>query len=163
VNQVDPKQTTMIDTHIQQQPDNAARLAIERHSQKLVIAFVVTGLFFMLLPGTFLGMWNLIDISREYTAGGLDPAWIQAHGQAQIFGWVGSFMLGIWFYSLTKMQGTLNFLVRLGWGGVLLMDFGSYPPLGLWHHGLALENWASSLRSDGTGSILSIRPLLTSA
>jgi hypothetical protein len=60
-------------------------------------------------------VWNLIDISREHTAASLSPAWLQAHGQAQIFGWIGSFILGIGFYSLTKMQSTLRFPVRLGW------------------------------------------------
>ena len=28
--------------------------------QKLLAAYVVTGLMFLLLPGTFLGVWNLI-------------------------------------------------------------------------------------------------------
>ncbi len=57
----------------------------------------------MLLPGTFVGVWNLIGISRRQALNALSPAWLQAHGQAQIFGWVGSFILGIAVYSLTKM------------------------------------------------------------
>jgi hypothetical protein len=66
----------------------------------------------MLLPGTFLGVWNLIGISRLHTLESLSPAWLQAHGQAQLFGWIGSFILGIGFYSLTKMQSTLVFPAR---------------------------------------------------
>jgi uncharacterized protein involved in response to NO len=128
----------MKETSIQRQPDNASRLAMERHSQKLAIAFIVTGLFFMLLPGTFLGMWNLIDISREHTVGSLDPAWLQAHGQAQIFGWVGSFILGIGFYSLTKMQGTLNFPVRLGWVAYYLWTLGA---MLRWAGGITAWHW----------------------
>ena len=31
--------------------------------QRLVTVYIVTGLLFMLLPGTFLGVWNLISIS----------------------------------------------------------------------------------------------------
>ncbi len=88
---------------------------VESLSQRLVIAFTVTGLFFMLLPGTFLGVWNLIGIAQDRTLASIAPAWIQAHGQAQIFGWIGSFILGIGFYSLTKMQSLRNFPVRSGW------------------------------------------------
>src|SRR5215469_12742868 len=83
-----------------------ARIEMERQSQRLVTAFIVSGLVFMLLPGTFLGVWNLIGISEQHQATALSPAWLQAHGQAQIFGWIGSFIIGIGFYSLTKMQST---------------------------------------------------------
>ncbi|MEO6828528.1 MAG: NnrS family protein, partial [Acidobacteriaceae bacterium] len=76
---------------------------------------IATGILFMLLPGTFLGVWNLIGISQQHTLGSISPAWLQAHGQAQVFGWVGSFIIGIGFYSLTKMQSTLAFPVRAGW------------------------------------------------
>jgi len=82
--------------------------AIKRHEaalQRSVTAWIVTGLLFLLLPGTFLGAWNLIAISSLHGAQHLDPAWIQAHGHAQIFGWIGSFILGIGFYSLSKMGG----------------------------------------------------------
>ncbi len=30
---------------------------------RLLMAFISTGLLFMLLPGTFLGVWNLLQIS----------------------------------------------------------------------------------------------------
>ncbi len=101
---------------------------MERHSQRLVTAFIASGMLFMLLPGTFLGVWNLIGISQQRTLSSLSPAWLQAHGQAQIYGWVGSFILGIGFYSLTKMQSTLRFPVRAGWTS-----------WGLWTLGIALR------------------------
>lgn len=88
----------IIDAH------DAARISGERHSQRVVTAFIVSGLIFMLLPGTFLGVWNLISISQGHRTESISQAWIQAHGQAQIFGWIGSFILGIGFYSLTKMK-----------------------------------------------------------
>lgn len=91
------------------------RIRAERQSQTLVEAFWASGLFFLLLPGTFLGVWNLIGISRHEALTALSPAWLQAHGQAQVFGWVGSFILGIGFYSLTKMQTTRTFPVGKGW------------------------------------------------
>lgn len=114
--------------HTEEQPANSARIAMEQHSQWLVTAFIGSGMFFMLLPGTFLGVWNLIGISQQRTLSTLSPAWIQAHGQAQVFGWIGSFILGIGFYSLTKMQSTLTFPVRAGWTA-----------WGLWTLGIALR------------------------
>ena len=111
-----------------EQSANRARIAIERQSQRLVTAFIVSGMLFMLLPGTFLGVWNLIGISQQRTLGSLSQAWLQAHGQAQIFGWIGSFILGIGFYSLTKMQSTLEFPVRAAWTA-----------WGLWTLGVALR------------------------
>jgi hypothetical protein len=47
------------------------------------------------LPGTLLGVWNLIAIAAQRTRTAASAAWIQAHGQAQLFGWVGTFRLGI--------------------------------------------------------------------
>jgi hypothetical protein len=66
--------------------------------QRALIAFIVAGLLFMLLPGTFLGVSNLVSISNRHPLESLSPAWLQAHGHAQIFGWIGTFILGIGFY-----------------------------------------------------------------
>jgi hypothetical protein len=93
-------------------------LGMQKHEaalQKEVTAWILSGAFFMLLPGTFLGAWNLIAISEHHTAASLDPSWLQAHGHAQIFGWIGSFILGIGFYSLSKMSGAGRFAVNRAW------------------------------------------------
>lgn len=87
----------------------------ERQLQRALIAYIVTGLFFMLLPGTFLGVWNLISISSRHALESLFPAWLQAHGHAQIFGWIGTFILGIGFYSLSKMGKLPPFAVWRAW------------------------------------------------
>lgn len=105
----------------------------ERQSQKLVAAFVLTGLVFMLLPGTFLGVWNLLSISQSRTAASLSPAWMQAHGHAQIFGWIGSFIMGIGLYSLKKMQRSEPFPIWQGWAC-----------LALWTTGVLLR-WATNV------------------
>ena len=83
--------------------------------QRLVTAYILAGLLFMLLPGTFLGVWNLLSISNTHTVASLSPAWLQAHGHAQIFGWLGTFILGIGFYSLSKMGNLPPFAVSRGW------------------------------------------------
>jgi hypothetical protein len=92
--------------------------AIRKHEsalQRSVTAWIAAGLFFMLLPGTLLGAWNLIAISGRHSAADIDPSWIQAHGHAQIFGWIGSFILGIGFYSLSKMGKLERIAVSRSW------------------------------------------------
>src|SRR6516164_388628 len=83
--------------------------------ERVLKAFIATGLLFMLLPGTFLGVWNLISISSEHSLSSLSAAWIQAHGHAQIFGWIGTFIIGIGYYSLSKMGAIAPFAVSRGW------------------------------------------------
>jgi uncharacterized protein involved in response to NO len=78
--------------------------AAEEALSRLLMAFVTTGLIFMVFPGTFLGVWNLLQISGRESGASISPAWLQAHGHAQVFGWVGSFILGIGFYSIPKMR-----------------------------------------------------------
>src|SRR5512142_1408085 len=87
----------------------------ERALSRMVMTYIVTGLFFMLLPGTFLGVWNLISISSKHAAQSVSDAWIQAHGQAQVFGWIGTFILGIGFYSIPKMRRAQAFAMWEAW------------------------------------------------
>lgn len=108
-------------------------VAREKQLQKLVTAFICTGLAFLALPGTFLGVWNLIAISSHRSAHTLSPAWIQAHGHAQIFGWIGCFVIGIGFYSLSKMGRIMPFAVVRGWQS-----------WGLWTLGIAAR-WATGV------------------
>jgi hypothetical protein len=61
--------------------------ARETTLSRLLMLYISTGLLFMLLPGTFLGVWNLLAISSHRAADSVSRAWIQAHGHAQIFGW----------------------------------------------------------------------------
>jgi hypothetical protein len=94
---------------------NATR---EAALSRLLLLYIGSGLFFMLLPGTFLGVWNLLAISSHRAAGSISAAWIQAHGHAQIFGWIGSFILGIGFYSLPKLRRAHAFglsVVGIAW------------------------------------------------
>jgi uncharacterized protein involved in response to NO len=75
------------------------------------------------LPGTFLGVWNLISISGHRGAT-ISASWIQAHGHAQIFGWIGTFILGIGFYSIPKIAGRAAQLSSSGWAAWLLWTVG---------------------------------------
>src|ERR1039458_7597593 len=76
-----------------------AIVARERQKSLMLRAWILSGLFFMALPGTLLGFSNLMAISAHHGLGSLPAAWIEGHGHAQVFGWIGSFILGIGFYS----------------------------------------------------------------
>ncbi|HKE20987.1 MAG TPA: NnrS family protein [Bryobacteraceae bacterium] len=100
--------------------DAAAKPALsdplpERRLARLLAAYVVTGLFFMTLPGTVLGVWNLVGISSGKQLAAVSAAWIQAHGHAQFFGWVGTFIIGISLYTLPKFRGSACRSVPAGW------------------------------------------------
>jgi hypothetical protein len=71
----------------------------ERQKSLMLRAWILSGLFFMALPGTLLGFSNLMAISAHHGLGSLPAAWMEGHGHAQMFGWMGSFILGIGFYS----------------------------------------------------------------
>ena len=77
----------------------AAIIRRERQKSLMLRAWILSGLFFMALPGTLLGFSNLMAIATHHGLGALPAAWIQGHGHAQVFGWIGSFILGIGFYS----------------------------------------------------------------
>jgi hypothetical protein len=91
-------------------PDEIFDRAKSREIQlsRLLVFYIVGGLLFMLLPGTFLGVWNLVSISGRRAADSISPAWIQAHGHAQVLGWIGSFILGIGYYSIPKLRGGMK-------------------------------------------------------
>src|SRR5512146_403401 len=90
--------------------------AREKALSRLLMAFISAGLAFMLLPGTFLGVWNLVSITSRHAADSVPSAWMQAHGHAQIFGWIGSFILGIGFYSIPKLRRAAQpFVLWMAW------------------------------------------------
>lgn len=129
-------------------PDDSARILGERHSQQVTTAFILAGLIFMLLPGTFLGVWNLLSISATHGPESVPQAWLQAHGQAQIFGWIGSFILGIGFYSLTKMRSTRAFPTSAAWTA-----------WALWITGVLLR-WLGGVTSDAWRTLFPVSAAL---
>ncbi|HKV99767.1 MAG TPA: NnrS family protein [Vicinamibacterales bacterium] len=99
-------------------------LTPERSRSRLLVTFIGTGLAFMLIPGTFLGVWNLVQISGRESVSLVSPAWLQAHGHAQIFGWIGSFILGIGFYSLPASRQQAASGLRQAWMAWLVWTAG---------------------------------------
>ena len=98
--------------------------AREVQLSRMLVAYIAMGLFFMLLPGTFLGVWNLIAISSHRSFETVSPAWIQAHGHAQVFGWIGSFILGIGYYSIPKLRRMKPFALWAPWTSLLMWSSG---------------------------------------
>lgn len=105
--------------------------APERRASRALAAFIMTGLGFMTFPGTLLGVWNLLRISSHQAGAAAATTWIQAHGQAQLFGWVGSFIFGISLYLLPKFQHRT------------LKNFGAvWTVWAMWTLGVSLRWWA---------------------
>ena len=98
--------------------------ARETTLSRLLMLYISTGLLFMLLPGTFLGVWNLLAISSHHAADSVSAGWIQAHGHAQIFGWIGTFILGIGFYSIPKLRRLNSFALSVVWSSWALWTTG---------------------------------------
>jgi hypothetical protein len=107
-------------------PEYVFQMALAREVglSRLLVAYISTGIAFMLLPGTFLGVWNLISISSKQAATSVSASWLQAHGHAQVFGWIGSFILGIGFYSIPKLLRAPGFALWRGWTCWVLWNTG---------------------------------------
>ena len=113
---------------------------------RVLIAYVITGMVFMLLPGTFLGVWNLLSISSRHSPDSLSPGWVQAHGHAQVFGWIGTFILGIGFYSIPKLRKGARRQISGAWICLLLWALGAAMR---WAAGSYEWNWRLLLPLSG--------------
>lgn len=95
----------------------------DRGLSRMLIVYIATGLLFMLLPGTFFGVVNLLTISATHTPRAADAGWVQAHGHAQIFGWLGTFILGIGYYAIPRLR-LAAWSPRAAWATYLLWTAG---------------------------------------
>ena len=121
-----PMITAKSERHSSLSPAQIMEIARAREASlsRLLMAYISSGLVFMLLPGTFLGVWNLLQISGRESAGSISPAWLQAHGHAQVFGWIGSFILGIGFYSIPKLRGATKPAFGAAWACWVMWTIG---------------------------------------
>jgi len=110
----------------------------ERGLSRLLVAYVSAGLVFMVFPGTWIGVWNLFFITGARSADAAYTGWVQAHGHAQVFGWIGSFILGIGFYSIPKLRRLPWFPLSMAWICWILWTTGI---LLRWASGLWTWNW----------------------
>lgn len=135
------------------------KLTIANEEKKTVMlrVWILSGLFFMALPGTLLGFSNLMAISAHHGLGAMSHAWMEGHGHAQVFGWIGSFVLGIGFYSQpARGRSVLRIPLTtfLLWtSGVLLRWVGNIYE---WH-------WRSLLTVSATFELLAVLLFLSAA
>ena len=116
------------------------------HPERLLAAFIGAGLWFLVLPGTFLGVWNLLTIAHHRSALAPPSAWLQAHGQAQVFGWVGSFIFGISLILLPKLRRRPPIPAQLGWTIWWLWTLGV---MGHWWAVVTGQDWRLLLPLSG--------------
>jgi uncharacterized protein involved in response to NO len=95
---------------------------------RMLRVYVATGLAFM-LPGTFVGLTMLLKISAAHGASAADAGWVQAHGHAQVFGWLGTFILGIGYYTIPRLRRAA------------FSHTAAWTTYGLWTAGVAMR-WA---------------------
>src|SRR5690242_19229166 len=91
---------------------------------RLLKVYVFAGLFFLVLPGPPPGAWNLLQVREPGALGAVSAAWLQAHGHAQVFGWIGCFILGIGFQSLPTLRTPGATSTRIAWTSLLLWTAG---------------------------------------
>jgi hypothetical protein len=123
----------------------------ERRLTRLLAAFVASGLFFMVLPGVVLAVGNLIGVSALQGTESIPAAWIQANGHARLFGWVGSFLIGICLYAVPKCLGGLPGSRRVGW---TMWALWSGAVLGHWAVGMRPWHWKAVLVASSLVELL---------
>jgi len=135
---------------------NRETLVRERNKSWMLRAWILSGIFFMALPGTLLGFSNLMAISAHHGLGSMSPAWMEGHGHAQMYGWIGSFILGIGFYSQPVRKSGLRVpMICFGlWtAGVLLRWVGNIYE---WH-------WRSLLLGSSAAELVAVLLFLSAA
>jgi hypothetical protein len=138
-------------------PPDYADPAPERRAARMLAAFILTGLCFLALPGTLLGVWNLLSIAEHHTGTGVSNAWIQAHGHAQLFGWVGTFILGISLYVLPKFRGRPLKRFGLAWAIWALWTAGV---TWRWWAGVSAQAWRPALVVSGAFELVALALVL---
>jgi uncharacterized protein involved in response to NO len=138
-------------------PSDYADPAPERRAARMLAAFILTGLCFLALPGTLLGVWNLLSIAGHHASGTASIAWIQAHGQAQLFGWVGTFILGISLYALPKFRGRPLRRFRTAWAVWGLWTTGV---TWRWWAGVSAQAWRAALVVSGALELVALALVL---
>lgn len=84
--------------------------ATEAHARGHFQGFFLAGIAIALTLGAVWGAWLLlrIAVTGSFTAVGIHP--VNAHGHAQILGWVGLFVMGFAYHMFPRFKGT-----KLAW------------------------------------------------
>lgn len=90
-------------------------LAFEKKLARLHRAFIRAAIALTLSFGTAWGVHILAKIALRQSFAAPDYAGTQAHGHAQIYGWVGLFILGVAYFSVPKMMNARLQRLWSGW------------------------------------------------
>ena len=99
-------------------------LAFEKRLATLYKTYIRAAILITLTFGTAWGAHILGVIARRQSFDAPDYAGTQAHGHAQIYGWVGLFILGVAYFSLPKILNTRLRSLLPGWTVFALMTSG---------------------------------------
>jgi len=103
--------------------------------------FFLAGILVILTAGALWGAFLLWQISRGESFTGVSIFDVNAHGHAQIFGWVGLFIMGFAYQAFPRMWNTTLAYSHLAISAFLLMLLGiTFSTLGIWsaeRHALA--------------------------
>lgn len=108
VHQVDPDQLLRELNAIveENQSDGQVQAEATRPEPDIYRAFVRTAVIIALTVGCGLGAINLAAMAFGRSIGTTWIAITQAHGHAQIFGWVGLFIMGVAYHVLPRLKAT---------------------------------------------------------
>jgi len=106
------------------QPGAAEATDDEKASSGLYKPFVRAALVATLTLGTAWGAALLTEIASGRSFAGPSQAHIQAHGHAQLYGWVGLFIVGVAYYALPRFKNYPLRRLRLAKGTFFLFAAG---------------------------------------
>src|SRR5208283_901936 len=96
----------------------------EKSMTRLYKLFILAGLGFTLTFGTLWGVIKLSEIAIYHSFSAPSYSGTQAHGHAQVFGWVGLFIMGVAYYAVTKFKNVPLKHFKLAYGSFYLMVVG---------------------------------------
>jgi riboflavin transporter FmnP len=118
-------------------PRSLVHASLPIHGESLPHApyrpFFLTGIIVILTAGAVWGAWLLWQIGRVESFTGVSIHEVNAHGHAQIFGWVGLFIMGFAYQAFPRMWNTTLAFPHLALSAFLLMLIGiTLSTLGIW-------------------------------
>lgn len=118
---------------------NAAdgRSSLDQLADTIYRRFFLAGMVVVLTAGAVWGAWLLVQIALHGTFRAATIHEINAHGHAQIFGWVGLFVMGFAYQAFPRMKHTSLWRPDLANFSFYLMVFGVFAravgePLSAW-------------------------------
>ncbi len=122
-----PLQEMMQELEVAAQKESSSRVEetlAEKSMTRLFKLFILAGLGFTLTFGTLWGVIKLSEIAIYHSFSAPSYSGTQAHGHAQVFGWVGLFIMGVAYYAVTKFKNVPLKHFKLAYGSFYLMVIG---------------------------------------